>query len=293
MVSLTLCTVHANGLPLLLSSALLVLGASGCESLSERGKYLTGADAFSWTDERFRIKDKEDMWGQVGVYEGKLDFFAKGFPPGTKFSVGTTTATTDDEGNAKLEAPAQDLYGALPFGKVEMPTVEGVKMTVETPGAEAFEITLPPISVPFVEGVLLGATEGPVLFAGDDPEDASLDNIVLDPNSAVPLVVGAAPKTLGEVDAIAVMNIEPTGQTKECTGYVDEAGKAMPPVQLKLGHTSVVVHARRTGKQLGTKVFDPVESCPESFTKWSDEDPTSLRPYIPTGDIETWLKTLL
>lgn len=67
----------------------------------------------------------------------------------------------------------------------------------------------------------------------------------------------------------------------------------MPPVQLKLAHSTVAVYRRRTGEQIGSKRFDPVEDCPESFMKWSDEDPSSLRPYIPIDGIKTWLATVL
>jgi hypothetical protein len=276
-----------------LATLALLLATTGCESLAERSKHLTSASAFEWTNERFKIAGEAEMWGQVGVYEGKLSFFAKGFPPGTRFTIGTATATAGEDGDAQLETPAQSLYGVLPFGTVEMPTIEGAAMKVEAPGASALDVPLPPIRVPFVGSVLLEAAKGPVLFAGEDPSDAKLANIVFDATAQQPMVVGSAPKTLADVDAIAIMTLEPTGQTKECTGYVNEQGQAMPPVQLKLAHSTVAVHRRRTGEQLASKRFDPVEECPASFMKWSDEDPTSLRPYVPTGAIQAWLASVL
>lgn len=271
----------------------LLLASAGCESLADRSKHLTSASAFEWTNERFKIAGESKMWGQIGIYDGKLDFFAKGFPPGTRFTIGTTTATAGEDGNVKLDAPAQSLYGALPFGTIEMPTIQGATMKVEPPGANALDVPLPPVRVSFVGSVLLEAAKGPVLFAGDDPKDERLANIVFDATAQTPVVVGSPPKTLGDVDAVAIMTLEPTGQTRECTGYVDEGGQALPPVQLKLAHSTIAVHRRRTGEQLATRRFDPVDDCPKSFTKWSDETKTSLAPYVPSGAIEAWLETVL
>ena len=276
-----------------LGALLLFLSTTGCESLAERGKYLTSASAFEWERERFKVAGQDEMWGQVGVYEGKLSFFAKGFPPGTQFTVGGVTATAGDDGNAQLDAPAVGLYGVLPFGTIEMPTVEGATMTVAAPGATALEVPLPSIRVSFAGEVLLAAAKGPVLFAGEEPGDGPIANIVFNATAQEPTVIGTAPKTFADVDAVAIMTIEPTGETVECTGYVDDAGNALPTVALELAHTTIAVHARRTGKQLATKRFDPVRSCPESFTKWSDESKTRLQAYIPTGEIEPWLESVV
>jgi hypothetical protein len=50
---------------------------------------------------------------------------------------------------------------------------------------------------------------------------------------------------------------------------------------------------RRKGAAIATHTFEPVLDCPESFTTWSDEDPTVLRPYMATSDINTRLGTVL
>ncbi len=276
-----------------LAALVLLLLTTGCESLAERSKYLTSASAFEWAQERFKVAGHEEMWGQVGVYEGKLSFFAKGFPPGTRFTVGGVTATADDDGNAKLDAPAVSLYGVLPFGMIEMPTVEGATMTVAAPGATVIVVPLPPIRVSFAGDVLLEAAKGPVLFAGEEPGGGTIANIVFNATAQVPTVVGATPKTLADVDAVAILALESTGETVACTGYVDDVGNALPTVQLELAHSTVSVHARRTGTQLATKRFDPVRTCPPSFTKWSDESKTRLQAYIPIGEIKPWLESVL
>lgn len=148
-------------------------------------------------------------WGQVAVHDGTLNFFAEGVPPGTRFTIGTTTATASDDGDAQLDATAQSLYGALPLGAIEMPTLEGATLKVEAPGANALEVPLPPIRVSFVGNVLLEVTRGPVLFASEDPRDARLTNVVFDATAQTPVVVGSRPGTLRDVDAVAVSTLEP------------------------------------------------------------------------------------
>lgn len=272
---------------------LLATATAACESLAERSKYLTSASAFEWSGGEFTVAGEDDMWGQVTVYDGTLKFYAKGFPPGTRFSIAAATATVGEDGRAELETPALVLYGTLPFGTVERPTIEGATMTVEAPGATALEVPVPPIGVSFPGTVLLKAAEGPVTFAGDEPGDAKIDNIVFDATAQEPTVIGETPKTFGDVDAVAIITLEPTGKITECTGYTDNQGNALPTVQLELAHSTVAVHARRTGEKLASKRFDPVQTCPESFMKWSNESETELRPYIPLGEIETWLESVV
>lgn len=265
----------------------------GCESLSERGRYLTGPEVFSWTNARFVVVGHEQMWGEIGLYDGELNFFARGFPPATRFAIGSAAALTNDDGDAALGVPAVAVAGGLPFVTESMPELTGLELVVEPPGADAFVVAMPPVRVAFPGEILRVAVSGPVRFSGEPAGPTVIANIVFDPAGSSPHVIGRSPRTLADVDAVAVYTVEPTGETVPCAGYVDDLGNSLPEVALALAHTSVAVHARRTGERIAERRFEPVRTCPPSFTKWSDENETRLDPYIPMGEIDGWLGTVL
>lgn len=273
-------------LVLCLASGLLV----GCENLEQRTKYLTGPDAFEWeSDIRFRIKEEKDMWGQAMIVDGSYSLFVKGFPPGTTISVGTATATVDEEGDAMVETKVVALFGSLPTESLGQPdaTIDGSVFTVTPPGAGAIEVKIPPQSAYGVKDTLLTVASGPLLFSGETSTEGPVRNAVWF-HGIERRLIGAPAPTLADLDAVVIVVRPDSDKTKVCTGYTDDAGKPQPDVTMRLKDTVVKIIERRTGRVVAETSFPPSEECPTWLT--AKEGAAEVRDsYEPSDAMLAWI----
>jgi hypothetical protein len=274
--------------------ALLIVTATpllGCENLEKRTKYLTGPEVFEWeSDIRFRVAGEKDMWGQAMVSEEQLSVFFREFPPGTVLTVGTTTATADDEGYATAVTKISALFGALPtegVGSLEA-TLEGATFSVTPPGGDAILITLPPQKAYGVKDALLGVAQGPLLFSGETESPGPVRNAIWW-NYSTQEVIGVPAPTVAEIDAVVVVE-RPEGTSKTCTGYTDDNGTPQPDVTLHLKDTVVAIYERRTGREVGKMIFPPDPECPTWLT--AEKGYAASRDSSePLDDMRAWIKT--
>lgn len=242
---------------------------AGCENLEQRSKYLTGPDAFTWeSDIRFRIKEEKDMWGQAMIVDGTYSLFVKGFPPGTTITVGTATATVDEEGDAMVETNIVALFGSLPTASLGEPdaTIDGSVFTVAPPGAGAIEVKIPPQRAFGVKDTLLTTVaKGPLTFSGETSTEGPVRSVVWF-DGIERRLIGAPAPTLADLDGVVLVVRPDSDRTKVCTGYTNDAGTPQPDVTIRLKDTVVKIIARRTGRVFAETSFPPSEECPDWLT---------------------------
>jgi hypothetical protein len=276
------------------SIALVLLFCSGllgsCQNLEQRTKYLTGSDAFEWeSDIRFRITQEKDMWGQAMIVDGTYSLFVKGFPPGTTISVGTATATVDEEGDAMVETKVVALFGSLPTASLGQPdaTIDGSVFTVTPPGAAAIEVKIPPQPAYGVKDTLLTVASGPLLFSGETSTEGPVRSAVWI-DGIERRLIGAPAPTLADLDAVVIVVRPDSERTKVCSGYTDDAGKPQPDVTMRLKDTVVKIIERRTARVVAETSFPASEECPTWLTaqKGVEEVRDS---YEPTEAMLAWI----
>jgi hypothetical protein len=240
-------------------------------------------------DNKFVVKGEPKKYGECTVFRGTYQVTVHGFPKGTKWTAGNKKGSTESPVFSILKIKdMQPEMGKLKIADLTKATLDPeLSLTLEPPGYEA-KIKLPPGQVLGLKDMLHKAENGPVLF-GDESEAAKQGLAILFFDSLRPKVFGKA-TLLEEVDAVAVSHmLDQVKGTKTCTGYSDNAGKAMPNIELQLKETEVAIYNRRTGDQVAKKVFPPDDKCPQ-FTFQRKDDKTSDS-NKPTSKIEAWLRT--
>lgn len=267
-------------------AAVCMLG--GCESLEERTKYLNGPKAFVWKSagDPFGIQGTDDMYGQLNIVDDDLSFYVVGFPPGTKIVVAGQEGTVDAEGRLKIEGDVTSWLGGVGLDELQQAELEGVTFEVTPVGGATFEVPVPRYTVYGVENVLTKLANGPVLFDGESPDQGGrIANVLWLSTTITREVVGRPAKTLAELDAVAFTEQKPVG-TRTCTGYVDESGKPQPDVTLELVEATITIRNRRSGEQVATRTFPPLNECPGYLL----EDKTST--LLPEKDIKAWFQAV-
>ncbi len=270
---------------------LLTLSAlSACTDLASRAEYLTGPEAFEWSDDGFTIDGKRKMAGDFLLSDGELDIWVRGFPPGTEIAAYGNSVTVDEEGYANLETPVGSApYGSVPIADWNTGPLEGLKAQITPPGGAAFEIALPPSTVYFPGEELREAiVKGPVRYEGEGAEDGVIDTIYYY-NGYDNLVLGGQAKTLSDFDAVAVVT-RITQKEVICDGYEDDNGNAAGNVTLEVQDARVDVYGRRSGTKLATKTFPSAnEDCPSMVFSFGDGH--QKRPSdMPREEMEAWVK---
>jgi hypothetical protein len=267
--------------------ALLTLTA--CESLEERGQYLTGPDVIEWKNgDAYTIKGQKDMRGGASVSSAGMYAYLTGFPPGTELRAGEHAVTASEHGAANLDAPVTAFYGTVSTSDMLEGTVEGIVLTITAPGGEAIPVPLPPQTVYLLEDHLATVGDGPLLYVGEDATDGAIDTIYWQYGTDHYFLGEPAP-TLADVDAVAVES-QTEVSVLTCPGYVGDDGVER---DLAVGQmqTTVQVYGRRSGKVLHTQVFEPIPGCPTSVFTF-DDDAFKTTSNMPTEQIRVWLTQL-
>lgn len=270
---------------------LLIVVLAGCEGLSERSKYLTGPEVFEWNRDDFRVKGNDAMLGGVNLSQGELSVYFRGFPPGTRVSVGDLSETTDEEGGyLLLKAPVGPLYGEIATDDLSNASLDHLMIGVTPPGGELIEVPAPPMRVLVVEDWLGRIVDGPLLFTGEAKGASGEISNIYWHQGVEHHFFGTPAKTLREIQAIAIMETHKVGE-RTCTGYKDEAGRDTE-VSLRLERNDVKIYDRRSGEMLRSKSFAPVDRCPNSTFSHDGEMPATGT-VVPEDEIKAWLAAQL
>ncbi|MED5370312.1 MAG: hypothetical protein VX899_04785 [Myxococcota bacterium] len=262
--------------------------------LQERAQFLTGPEAFVWSDDRFEVQGEDEMRGSVSLSDGELSVYFFGFPPGTELLVGDTTVSADAEGRMKADVSAFAYFNSI---KLPAPnesswntgTLGGLTLQVTPPGGQAFSVPVPDQTVYFPgEDLVEAAKRGPVLFHGETNADPEQIKAIYYDNGYDEVVLGMA-QTIGELDALAFVQ-RVTVKEITCDGYVDEAGNPTSPVILQVQDAKVQVFGRRSGKVLAEKTFPSKnEDCPSSVYSF-DSSQQKRSSHMPREEMQAWVK---
>ncbi len=270
---------------------LLIALLTGCESLEDRARYLTGPDAIVWkSDSKFTVSGQDDMKGSINFSEGVLTVYLSGFPPGTQATLGSQTAAVRDIGAAQVETEMTAFFGSVSTQDWLRGMVEGASLQLQAPGKEVFSIPLPAQQALLLDQHLATVVEAPLLYVGEQATAVSPPATIFWHYGATNELLGVQAATLGGIDAIAIVKEVEVG-TRTCPGY--EAGDGSTrDLTLKLTDHVVTVYDRRTGSSLAEQSFPPIDQCPGSTFSFSGQA-FETQTVLPDAEIRTWLEGLV
>lgn len=251
------------------------LSSTGCNVLSKlrRGKEDAGAGASVLTappkpqlrDDGITFDAKETKAKVYTKLDGtsfEVTFFD--FPPGSKVSVGATPIALSPEGFATtklditprlLQLPPKDALDAA--FKLD----PQVKVTLEFNPQAKLTVDLPPFPTAFPLKEYFKKMAGKPVAFGPGPKSGQHSALFLD--STKPEAFGPA-RALGDIDVIAIPEIQPPHAGKKCGGY-KKIGETTGPdrsFELQLIDDKVSLFDLRSGKALGQKVIAAPNQCP-------------------------------
>lgn len=267
---------------------LLISLLTGCESLEDRAKYLTGPDAIEWTsDQKFIVSGQDDMRGSLNMSQGVLTVYLTGFPPGTKATLGADSMDVRDIGACQVETPMTVYFGSVSTEDFLRGKVEGVSLELEAPGQQAFSVALPAQTALLLRDHLATVVDGPLLYVGEEATAVTPPATIYWYHGASNDLIGVQAATLGGIDAIALTE-EVVADTKICPGY--EAGDgSLQDLTLELVEHVVTVVDRRTGTAVAEQGFPPIDNCPTSTFQFNG-GAFKTQTVLPEDDIRTWLE---
>lgn len=248
-----------------------------------------------WKDERtFVVEGDSKKKGEVAVHDGTYQVTLHGFPKGTTWKAGDEKGEVDSDIYDILKlVEVEDRFGTLPAGDAMKGKIDPkLTLTVDEPDGQQIEVELPAASAASSAHAMLERVEnGPVLFGKEKPDDKPNENVLYLAGTLSWKLFGKA-QTLAEVDRIAIAHQrDEVKGTKTCSGYKDNAGKAMPDLEIQLKETEVKVYDRRKGDVVEEKVFPPDNECP--MFAFQSKDDNKKDSSIPTQAIESWLRSLV
>ncbi len=246
-----------------------------------------------WIDEdEFVVDGYAELTGRVHIAsDGQYTLMLKGFPEGTRWTVGDREGRIDTDYARVIELDnLRDQLGAAPADDVGARKL-GIEsnLTLVVPLVGTGESALPEVSAGFAIRSAIDAVEnGRPLRFENEPEPTSSTSIVLSQRNRTE-VFGPA-ETIDEVDLVAFVTKLPEVKGEVvCSGYEDSDGDPRPDLTIRLKEYRVRVFDRRTGELAHERVVPPRDDCPT----YRFDDDTERDSYRPSDEIEEWLRSLL
>lgn len=203
-------------------------------------------------------------------------------PIGSKIVMGKQSTTLTARGSSwHIKVPILELVGKVSAEDAMGKEVDlGLSFTVEMPGYEAFEQTLPPQSVR--EAIASGfgkIVDRPVHFPNEPEKPGPIDGVAV-VKSAHQLRLLGSSKTVADIDWIAIVDADRTvSRETPCRGY----GK---PVTLQMFDSEVKIYDRRTASVIAEKKFAASSTCPTVAFVTNGK----ITNHADDGDIDKWAR---